>query len=811
MKFYNLALIASIFLAGNNYQGLAYADDTPIDMMDDEPFLSSTDEVEPYTAPDGAEAFEFEAEVSRMLDIVVNSLYQNKDVFLRELISNASDALDKIRFLGIENPDWLAEKPELEVKIEYDQMAGTLTITDSGIGMTKEDLVKNLGTVARSGTTRFVEAMKEGNGDMNMIGKFGVGFYSTFLVANRVRVTSKHPQDPVQHVWESSNGASSFHIYEDPRGASLGRGTEITLYLKRDAGAYMHPDKLKNLATHYSEFVTHPIQLRTTEKKMVPVESDYGEEDEEPPNTEEDEFEVSEEDDEDEKEPEMEEVTTYTWDQVNTNKPLWTRDKDEISDDEYQDFYKAISKDFVNATTWSHFDAEGSINFKALLYLPTELPEYLRYNLGAPEKAGLNLYVRKVLISDSFELLPRYLAFMKGVVDSDDLPLNVNRETVQESKIIKVISKKLVRKAIEMVRKLSEVVQEDKVEVDEEGNIIEGDVGVDEPEEHPYITWYKKFGTSIKMGCLEDEPNRNKLMKLIRFKTSAYHDDDDWVSLSQYVERMKEWQEEIFYFAGDKVEDAESSHFMDKFKKKGVEVLYLTDPVDEYMFSNIDGFDGKKFMSITKEGIKFGDEDENYEKRKEKMYKKKFEPLTKFLKKSFGASVQKVVVSNRLEKVPALISTTKYSHSANMERILKAQAFQHGAEDDGFRNKAMRVFEINPRHPFITSLLEKMPELGDADFELDEVSKDAMWLLHDVALLNSGFMITNTKNFSKRMTRVLKNQLQLETLELEDELEVPEEEEEDEPDDFDPDMLDGMNMGDFDMSQFDMEEPDDLD
>jgi len=564
--------------------------------------------------------------------------------------------------------------------------------------------------------------------------------------------------------------------------------------------------RLRDLATHYSEFVTHPINLRTTEKKMVPVEEEP--DDEEPPSDEE--LEVGEDEEVEEKEPEMEEITTYSWERLNTNIPIWTRSKDDIEDEEYQQFYKAISKEYSDATAWTHFDAEGNINFKALLYLPSELPEYLRYNLGPPDDVGLNLYVRKVLISDTFELLPRYLAFMKGVVDSDDLPLNVNRENVQETKIIKIIQKKLVRKAIEMIRKLSQTVEEEEekeVELDEEGNVIEDDLEVEEPKEHVYITWYKKFGTSLKMGCLDDEPNRPKLLKLLRFKSSTHHKESDWVSLQEYVERMAEWQKDIYYFAGDKIEDAESSHFMDKFKSKGVEVLYLTDPVDEYMFSSLQGFDDFNFMSITKEDIKFKDGDEDLEKRREKAYKKKFEPLTKFLKKTFGSSVTKVVVSNRLERAPAMISSTKYSHSANMERIMRAQAFQHGAEDD-VRNRAMRVFEINPRHPFITSLLDLVPAGDDDDFKVDDSTKDAIWLLHDVALLNSGFTIQNTKNFSKRMTRVLKNQLSIESLTLEDEIDPPEEDEE--PDEFDPSSMGGMNMEDFDMDQFNVD-LDDLD
>lgn len=771
---------------------------------------------EPYSPPEDAESFGFEAEVSKMLDIVVNSLYQNKDVFLRELISNASDALDKIRFLSIESPEMMDGKEELEMRIEYDDDAKTLTVRDSGVGMTKEDLVNNLGTVARSGTTKFVEAMKEGQ-DLGMIGQFGVGFYSSFLVANRVTVASKHSDDPVQHIWESINGESSFHIYVDPRGNSLGRGTEITLHLKDNASDYTKADYLKNLVSHYSEFVTHPIFLRTTEKKMVPVEyeedetiiedADFDEDNSE----ESDDLDIATVDDEesdeesDEEEPEMEEVTTQSWDQINTNPPIWTRSKEEIEDDEYQSFYKVISKDKHNASSWTHFDAEGSINFKALIYMPSELPDHLQNNFAPPDKeVGLNLYVRRVLISDSFELMPNWLSFVKGVVDSDDLPLNVNRETVQETKIIKVISKKLVRKVLEMLRKLAnEVNEEAEVELDENGNAFTSDdLDVEDvKKEDKYIGWYKKFNPSLKMGVIEDHSNKDKIMKLLRFKTSKFHGEDDFISLAEYVERMKEWQTDIYFFPGEKSTDMDTSHFMDKFRSKDVEVLYLTDPVDEYMIQHISEFDGKKFSAISRDNIKFGDEDEDVVKRREKFYKKKFDPLVKYLKKAYGSAVMKVVVSTRLEKTPAMISASQYGNTANMERLLKAQAYQHGGVGDvEQRSKASRIFEINPRHPVITELLDLVPPLEDDDddpFVVLDSTRDSIWLLHDVALLNSGFTISNTKSFSKRMTRVLKGQLNLDSLMLEDEVDPPEEEEEAE--DFDMDSMEGLNMEDFDM------------
>jgi heat shock protein 90kDa beta len=457
-----VTFVLSLWISGHFL--LARAADESIDVdIDDapEPVVKEEEPAEVYVPPAGAEEFRYEAEVSRMLDIVVNSLYQNKDVFLREMISNASDALDKIRYLLLTKPDEYgssaAELP-LEVKISFDEEAKTLTIQDTGVGMTKDDMVKNLGTVARSGTTKFIESMKQSGSTeaISQIGQFGVGFYSAFLVANRVTVASKNPLDPVQHIWESTNGASEFHVYADPRGNSLGRGTEITLHLKSDAAEYANDYKLKKLAGHYSEFVTYPISLRTTTTTEVEIEDDVADAETKPADDED--LEVKDDDEESEEKPKKKktkEVTTHSWYVINGNPAIWTRDKDDISDDEYQAFWEVLSSEGSNATAWSHFNAEGNINFKSILYLPSEIPMSYRYGNMDPIDGAMRLYVRKVLIGDKFELLPKYLGFIRGVVDSDDMPLNVNRETLQESKVLRVIQKKLVRKALDMIRQLA--------------------------------------------------------------------------------------------------------------------------------------------------------------------------------------------------------------------------------------------------------------------------------------------------------------------------------------------------------------------
>lgn len=718
--------------------------------------------------PIEGESFEFEAEVNRMLDIVINSLYQNKDVFLRELISNASDALDKIRFTGLTDPSKLADKEELEVKVQYDRDAQTLTIIDSGIGMTKSDLVTNLGTVARSGTSNFLNAVKETDATnaMNMIGQFGVGFYSVFLVGDHVTVASKHPDEPVQHVWSASNGGNNFTVAPDPRGNTLGRGTEITIHLKGDCLHYIDPFKLENLVTHYSEFITYPISVRTTASLKVKADKSEDEEDLDD--------DVDEEEEEEEEE-ELEDVISHSWKRVNSNAAIWTREKDSITEDEYRGFFNVVAKDSTNSktcATWSHFSAEGNINFKSILYLPDDLPPMeMHMSDEQRESFGLKLYVRKVLISDKFKsLLPDYLSFIKGVVDSDDLPLNVNRETLQESKIIKVISKKLTRKTIEMIRVFSKQDWEpEEPEIDEEtGEPLENF----EEQEHPYLTWYKKFSQALKRGVLEDPANQKRLLKLLRYKTTA--SNGEWRSLEEVLGNMKDWQDEFYFIAGPDDEEIKRSKFLQKFNKKGVEVLILTDPIDEYLFNNLSDFEGHRFHSVTKEGVKFKDEDQDTVKRRNKAYKEKFSPLTKYLKKTYGESVSRVSISQRLEDYPAIVSNADYAHSANMERILRAQAHQNGQDPEQF--KSIRVLEINPRHPFVTKLLSLVEEASSDD--VDESTKDAAWMLHDMALLNSGYTITDSQAYSNRMMRVIKNSLEIDSMELEDEIEVPIEEDE---------------------------------
>jgi len=717
--------------------------------------------------PGNAESFTFEAEVSRMLDIVVNSLYQNKDVFLRELISNASDALDKIRFLSLTNPDYLKDEEKLHVQIEYDGDANSLTIRDTGIGMTHDELVANLGTVARSGTTKFLQALKadgsEGkeSGGVSQIGQFGVGFYSAFLVADRIQVASKHFEASTQYVWTSTNGSSEFNVYEDPRGTTLPRGTEITLFLKEDCLEYADEKKLSELARHYSEFVSHPISLKTTTTMEVEVEDDEDEE-----NNAEDDLEVTEEDTE--KPKKTKKVTTVDWEVLNGNPAIWTRSKEEIADDEYQAFYNVLTRDERRAETWTHFNAEGNINFKSILYVPTDVPQGYQDGIMGLDAYGISLYVKKILISDTFDMLPRYLHFIKGVVDSDDLPLNVNRETLQESKIIQIIKKKVVRKALEMLKNFAK-------ESDTEAAAPSEQTDDAAPKTNKYNEWYEQFSSQLKMGIMEDEPNRAKLLKLLRFKSTT--SNGEVTTLEKYFENMKDSQKDIFFVAGDGISKVEKSHFLEPFAEKGVEVLYFVEPIDEYVAGHARTFDGKRFRNIATDNVKLEDDEDDADlaTRREKFYKEKFKPLTTWLKSLYGMSVMRVTVSDRQMSAPAIVSSTEYGHSANMERIMRAQAQSHGQNE--FAMRSMKVFEINPRHPMIIKLLESAPpEDAGKDFKVSKETKDAALFLQEMALLNGGYTIDDPEGHSKRILTFLQSQLGLESLKLQPHAELPVEE-----------------------------------
>jgi len=699
-----------------------------------------------------SEKFTFQAEVDRMMKLIINSLYKNKEIFLRELISNASDALDKIRFLSVTDPKALDATPDLNIKIKGDKDQKMLRITDTGIGMTKEDLVKNLGTIAKSGTSDFLKRLSESKSSTEMsdlIGQFGVGFYSSFLVADRVTVVSKHNDDD-QYVWESD--ASSFSVIKDPRGNTLKRGTEIILHLKEEAHDYLEPDTLKNLVTKYSQFINFPIYLwsskvetveepATEEEKKDKDDAKKTDEKKDDEKKDDDDATVEEEKDKEKKKTKKVEKTVWDWELVNKNKPIWTRKPADIKEEEYTEFYKAFSKDSEGPLTKIHFTAEGEVTFKSILYVPKKAPFQL-YNQMHEKTDNIKMYVRRVFITDDFsDMMPKYLNFIKGIVDSDDLPLNVSREQLQQHKLLKVIKKKLVRKTLDMLKKLS---AED------------------------YEKFYKEFSTSIKLGVIEDTSNRTRLAKLLRFYSS--HDDTKMTSLEDYVSRMKEKQGGIFFMAGTSKAEVKSSPFVERLLKKGYEVLYMTEPIDEYTVQSLPEFDGKKLQNVAKEGLNI--DDSTSAKEKKEALTKEYQPLLNWLKdEGLKDLIEKAEISDRLADSPCALVASTYAWSGNMERIMRAQAYQK-AEDpsQNYYASQKKILEINPRHPVIKELKSRVEKEKDSP-----QTKNLALILLDTSTLRSGFAISDSAAFAQRVEGLLRKNLDIPADEKvdEDEEETP--------------------------------------
>ncbi|XP_013889269.1 endoplasmin [Austrofundulus limnaeus] len=721
----------------------------------------------------------FQAEVNRMMKLIINSLYKNKEIFLRELISNASDALDKIRLLSLTNEEVMSTNEELTIKIKSDKEKNMLHITDTGIGMTKEELVKNLGTIAKSGTSEFLNKMtemqSEGQSTSELIGQFGVGFYSAFLVADKVIVTSKH-NNGTQHIWESDS--NEFSIIEDPRGDTLGRGTTISLVLKEEASDFLELETIKNLVRKYSQFINFPIYVWASKTETVeePIDEDAAEPEKE---ASEDEAEVEEEE-EDKDKPKTKKVekTVWDWELMNDIKPIWQRPAKEVEEDEYKAFYKTFSKDNDDPIAHIHFTAEGEVTFKSILFVPTAAPRGLFDEYGSKKNDYIKLFVRRVFITDDFnDMMPKYLNFVKGVVDSDDLPLNVSRETLQQHKLLKVIRKKLVRKTLDMIKKIAEEQYNEK--------------------------FWKEFGTNIKLGVIEDHSNRTRLAKLLRFQTS--HSETSLSSLEQYVERMKEKQDKIYFMAGTSKKEAESSPFVEKLLKKGYEVIYLTEPVDEYCIQALPEFDGKRFQNVAKEGVKF-EESEKAKERREAQ-EKEFEPLTTWLKDvALKDKIEKAVLSQRLTDSPCALVASQYGWSGNMERIMKAQAYQTGKDiSTNYYASQKKTLEINPKHPLIKQMLSRV----NADAE-DQTASDLAVVLFETATLRSGYQLADTKSYGDRIERMLRLSMNVpldEKVEEEPEEEPEEPAEEDDSEDKD-DVVDDGDDGDDETAK--TEEKDEL-
>lgn len=638
------------------------------------------------------ETFAFQAEINQLLSLIINTFYSNKDIFLRELVSNCSDALDKLRYKSLNHEAVL--DGELAIKIKADKATGTIVIEDNGIGMTRDELIKNLGTIAHSGTREFMEALQNGSA---LIGQFGVGFYSAFLVAEKVTVISKGYGSDETWVWES-NAGGSFTVVPASQDAGLTIGTRIVLHVKEDLKDYLEEDRLREIVNKHSQFVGFPVYLFTQKEVERVVEKNADEE--------------KEGDVEDEAEQEKETVkeTVEEWEHLNKQQPIWMRKAEEVSHDEYAAFYKSLCNDWEDHLAVKHFSAEGQVEFKALLYVPPRAPFDLFTAGGNKKMNNIKLYVRRVLIMDeSNDLLPEYLSFIKGVVDANDLPLNVSREMLQQNSVMKLIKKSLVKKTIDLI-----------------GSIAEN--------KEKWGKFYEAFSKNIKLGIVEDAKNREKLIELLRFQSSKCS-SEDVTGFKDYVTRMKEGQTEIYYVTGENLSAVKNMACIEKLKEQGHEVIFMVDPIDEYMVQHVHEYGGKRLVNCSKEGLS-GDVDEEVTKD--------WADTCKKIASVLHGSVKEVKVSGRLVNRPCVIVSDQYGWSANMERIMKAQALKGGAEHSFMSANTRKTLEINPNSDVIKNLrtmLEKEPERVERTIEL----------MFETALIDSGYSVDDPSRYCSKI------------------------------------------------------------
>ncbi|WP_287803538.1 molecular chaperone HtpG [Diaphorobacter sp.] len=642
----------------------------------------------------------FQAEVAQLLHLVTHSLYSNKEIFLRELVSNASDACDKLRFEALNNAALYEDAPNLEVRVSFDKEARTLTITDNGIGMSEQEAIDHLGTIAKSGTRDFMNRLSgDQKADAQLIGQFGVGFYSGFIVADRITVESRRAGLPASEgVRWASGGAGDFEVEAIERAA---RGTSVILHLREDAEEFLNAWKIKQVIGKYSDHISLPILMEKEEWKESEKEGEPGQM-----------------------------VKTGEWETVNKASALWTRPKKDITDEQYQDFYKSISHDFENPLTWSHNRVEGNTEYTQLLYIPAKAPFDL---WNRDKKAGVKLYVKRVFIMDDAEsLMPSYLRFVKGVIDSADLPLNVSRELLQESRDVRLIRDGSVKRVLSM---LEDLAKHDKHEAAADGADGVQDVvsAEDKAKEGKYTQFYAEFGAVLKEGLGEDFANRERLAKLLRFASTT--SDTPSVSFADYKARMKEGQEAIYYITADTLAAAKNSPQLEVFKKKGIEVLLMTDRVDEWALNYLQDFDGTPLQSVAKGAVDLGKLQDEAEKKAAEEAAEAFKPVLAKLKEALKDKAEDVRVTTRLVDSPACLVVQDGGMSTQLARLLK-QAGQSAPD-------AKPVLEVNPEH----ALVKKLD--GSVHFH------DLAHILFDQALLAEGGLPEDPAAYVKRVNALL--------------------------------------------------------
>lgn len=615
----------------------------------------------------------FQSEVKQLLQLMIHSLYSNKEIFLRELISNASDAADKLRFKALSNPALYEGDGELRVRVSFDETLGTLTISDNGIGMNREQVIDHLGTIAKSGTKEFLNSLGTDQAkDSQLIGQFGVGFYSAFIVADKVTVKTRAAGETLGVIWESA-GEGDYTVADVEKAS---RGTDVILHLREDEKEFLSEWRLREIIGKYSDHIGLPVEIQTTE---------YDEEGK---------------------------ANGQKWEKINKAQALWTRSKTEISDEEYQEFYKHLSHDYSDALIWAHNKVEGKQEYTSLLYVPAKAPWDM---FNRDQKHGLKLYVQRVFIMDDAEVfMPNYLRFMRGLLDTNDLPLNVSREILQENKVTASLRSALTKRALQLLEKLAK------------------------DDQAKYQTFWNEFGLVLKEGVGEDFANKQQIASLFRFASTQNDSSEQTISLADYVARMKEGQKAIYFLTADSYVAAKNSPHLELFDKKGIEVLLLSDRIDEWVVGHLTEFDGKPLQSITKSDLDLGDLEDKVQEESQKAQQAEFGSFIERVQSYFGDRVKKVVLTHRLTDTPAIVSTDSDEMTTQMAKLFAAMG-----------QKAPEVkytFELNPDH----KMIKKIAELADeAEFN------DWIELLFEQALLAERGSLENPAAFIKRMNKLL--------------------------------------------------------